>query len=173
MTAILEILKYVIPSLVVFATAYYLVNQFLTQELRKLEKEKQALNRGMLTPIRLQAYERLILFLERISPSNMIMRISQPNMTVIDLQRALLQTVRDEYEHNLSQQIYVSEKSWELIKNAKEDLLKVINTSAVQLDVNLPSAELAKLIFESYLASDRSLISDTILVIKREVTQLF
>lgn len=173
MTEFVEIFKYILPSVVVFATAYYLVNRFLTQEISRQEKSNKAHNQSILTPIRLQAYERVILFLERITPSNMIMRISEPQMTVNDLQRAMLKVIREEYEHNLSQQIYISDKSWELTKNAKEDVIKIINTSAAQLDTNLPSSELAKLVFENYLSKDRSLMSDAILVIKREVAQIF
>lgn len=168
-----EILKYVLPSLVVFATAWYLVRQFLEQELKKTEKESRQQNRSLLTPIRLQAYERIILLLERISLSSMIMRVSDPAMRVQDLHLTLLRTIREEFEHNLSQQIYISEKSWELVKNAKEDLIKTINTAAGSLDAGLPATELVRVIFEQTLSSDRSMVNDAILVIKREVSQLF
>ncbi len=173
MNTFLEILKYVLPSLVVFATAWYLVRQFLEQELKKTEKESRQQNRSLLTPIRLQAYERIILLLERISLSSMIMRVSDPAMRVQDLHLTLLRTIREEFEHNLSQQIYISEKSWELVKNAKEDLIKTINTAAGSLDAGLPATELVRVIFEQTLSSDRSMVNDAILVIKREVSQLF
>src|SRR6185503_18503640 len=77
--------------------------------------------------LRLQAYERLVMFIERISPRQMIPRIYDPSMTVQDLQQALVITIRSEFEHNLSQQIYVSQNVWETVKNVKEQEINMVH----------------------------------------------
>ncbi|MFO7977540.1 MAG: hypothetical protein R6U64_02670 [Bacteroidales bacterium] len=131
---IIEVLKYVIPSVVVFLTAYFLLKEFFDHETKKQqtaviqEKVKTTL------PLRLQAYERIILFLERISPQHLVMRVFKPGLSVQDFQQVLVQAIREEYAHNLSQQLYVSVPAWELVKNAKEEMIRQINTAAAQLD---------------------------------------
>jgi hypothetical protein len=151
MNSILEILKYILPSIVVFLTAYYFLKQFLENEHKKrmleLKMKSQSNNQGFITPIRLQAYERIVLFMERISPGSLILRVSEPNMNAIQMQTALIKDIRDEYEHNLSQQIYISQRSWELVKNAKDEMIQLISNAAVKVDKNANCTELAKEIF--------------------------
>ena len=102
------------------------------------------------TPIKLGAYERLVLFLERTSPDSLIMRVQRNDMTNMDLQRALLNNIRQEYEHNYSQQLYVSNQASIVVKNAKESITQLINMSAAQVDPNENSTKLAMLIIETY-----------------------
>ena len=130
MSEFLEILKYVLPSLVVFAAAYFLIRSFLDHEVKELKEEKKDISRKAAVPLRFQAYERIVLFLERISPPNLVLRVSQANMSKEILQAELLKTVREEYEHNLAQQIYISDKAWEVVNGAKEEVLSDINTAA-------------------------------------------
>lgn len=173
MNSILEILKYILPSVVVAATAYYLIHLFLTRETESRLKEAQIQNKSLITPIRLQAYERIVLFLERISPQNLILRVNEPGMTARDLQSVLIRQIRDEYEHNLSQQVYLSNKSWELVKTAKEDLIKIVNTSAAQIGDEATSTDLAQKIFEEYLRADKTSVSFALDFVKKEIYQVF
>ena len=149
---ILEILKYILPSLVVFATAYFLIKQFIESEHRnkliEMKMNNQAVNQKFVTPIRLQAYERVILLLERISPNSLILRENIPGMTVMQLQSTLVKAIRDEYEHNLSQQVYISKQAWELVKTSKDEMVKLINEAAANIDSNAPSTELARVVFD-------------------------
>ncbi|MBU0764099.1 MAG: hypothetical protein KJ607_04610 [Bacteroidetes bacterium] len=101
MDELFEILKYTIPSIVVLLTAYFLIKTMLDNEQKKLIREIRMKNQRMVTPVRLQSYERITLLLERISPESMIMRIQQPKMTVAQLHAQLLSTIRSEFEHNL------------------------------------------------------------------------
>ncbi len=86
-----------------------------------------------ITPIKLQAYERIVLFLERISTESLIMRTVKPGMTAQQLHSALIANIRSEYEHNLSQQIYMSNEAWEMVKNAKGTVIRIINNIATKL----------------------------------------
>ncbi len=180
----LEIAKYVIPALVVLATAYFLLKIFLNsqEELKKKELQAQleqlrhqlkAEDKKYLTPMRLQAYERMVLLLERITPQSLIFRVQQPNQMVFQLQAALLKNIRDEYEHNLAQQLYISKESWAMLRTAKEEIIKLINTAASDLKPDGNGLELAQKIFEMSLGHEKNQTERAIEMLKKEVQKLF
>jgi hypothetical protein len=169
----LEILKYVLPSGVVFATAYFLLKAFLDNGNQKKMIEMKMSNQTATMPVRLQAYERVILLLERISPGSLVMRVTQPGMTAFQLQTALIQNIRDEFEHNLAQQIYFSSTAWELAKNAKEETIKLVNIAASKLNESATALDLGSVIFEMSAKTDKLPVTSAIEYIKKEVRQLF
>ncbi len=173
MEDILDILKYILPSGIVFATAYFLLKAFIDNDNRKKLIEIKTNNQALINPIRLQAYERIILLLERISPGSLIMRVAQPNMTAFQFQTALIQTIRDEFEHNLSQQIYISSNAWELTRNAKEEMIKLVNIAASRLNDNATATDLGSIIFELSMQKDKLPLNQAIEFTKKEVRQLF
>jgi hypothetical protein len=122
-----------------------------------------------LNPVRLTAYERLALFLERINPESMILRIQQPGMTVADLHLALLVNIREEFEHNVSQQIYVSPELWTFIKGAKESLVQFINTCSSKIPDDMPAIELSKVIIEGYNSIENPPTEMALNFLKKEV----
>ncbi len=144
MNDFLEVLKYIIPSLVVFATAYALIRMFLDDakkasplpplqtrvenDLLKIETQK------ILLPLKLQAYERVTLYLERINPESLIMRNHRSGMTALDIQRELLKNIREEFEHNLSQQVYLNAATWEAVKYAKDEMTKLVKLAGSQVE---------------------------------------
>lgn len=140
-----EILKLILPAGIVFLTTYYLVKNFLDQDKGKKVMDLKLANQAVLTPLRLQAYERMVLFLERINPSSMVMKTNKAVSAPI-LQAELLKTIRNEFEHNLSQQIYMSNKAWEAVIQAKEETIKIINVSASKVGPNANGMELAQII---------------------------
>ncbi|NNK40013.1 MAG: hypothetical protein HKP45_05095, partial [Winogradskyella sp.] len=83
-------------------------------------------------PIRLQAYERLALFLERISPSKLLIRTHPTSSNKIDYESLLIATIEQEYEHNLTQQIYVSDQCWSIIGAAKNATIQLIRKASMQ-----------------------------------------
>jgi len=173
MNELLEIFKYVLPSVVVFAAAYYMIKLFLDNEQKKRTADIKMAGYKIITPIRLQAYERLILLLERISPESLIMRIHKPEFSALLLQTALITTIREEFEHNLSQQVYVSSQAWERVRSAKEDMIKLINTAATKLNDNATSMELSQKVFELSLSSDKPLYKSALEFLKNEIRQVF
>ena len=173
METFLEILKYTLPSLIVFGTAYLIIKTFVDNDQKKRKIEIRLANQKTITPIKLQAYERLTLFLERISPESMIVRIQDPKMTSGFLHQALLKTIRAEYEHNLSQQIYVSTNAWAVVKTAKENVVKLVNNSADRVDKKSPSFELSKVILETMMSNNIMPTNTAIDFLKKEVSNYF
>lgn len=98
--------------------------------------------------LQLQAYERLVLFAERISPGQLVRRLILPDSTARDLQYAIIQAIRAEFDHNISQQIYVSSEAWESLRQAQEQEITLVNELADQLPEEAPSAELGKKLIE-------------------------
>jgi hypothetical protein len=145
-----ELVTLLLPSIIVFATAYFLIKKFVEQEYQKklLEIRREAQKETI--PIRLQAYERITLFLERISPNNLVMRVYEKNKnsSIQKLQEELLKSIRSEFDHNLSQQIYVSTASWILVKTAKESIIKLVNSASIRVHDGSPAIELSRVILQ-------------------------
>lgn len=146
MQSLAELLKYVIPALVMLVAVYFIFKLFLDKESEKRQHALRLDSQQITLPVRLQAYERLVLLLERIEPSGLLIRNSAVGLTVAELQNNLQQAVRSEFDHNLSQQLYVSARAWELVRNTREETIKRINTAAMQLQPDAPASELAGLI---------------------------
>jgi len=109
-----------------------------------LKKERQQ----HFLPLRVDAYQRMILFMERISPNSLIMRTFQNEKPAKVFQTELLETIRQEYEHNVAQQLFISPKGWKLIRESKEEIVKIINLAASQVNENATSLDLSSKIFE-------------------------
>jgi hypothetical protein len=173
MDQFLEILKYIVPALVVLATAYVLIEKFLENERHHRNMTYKRESQGLTTPVRLQAYERLTIFLERINPSNLVTRTHKSGMSAKLLQAEMLKTIRTEYEHNLSQQVYISTGAWELIKNAKEEIIKLVNTSAINVSDEASGVDLGKLMLEVAMKTEKMPTQVAIDYLKQEARQLF
>ena len=130
----------------------YFDNQQKMQMLQmKIDEHRETVK--VITPIRLQAYERMSLFLERISPESLILRCYQPGMDLKLLQSVLTKSIRDEWEHNLSQQVYLSSEAWKRIRSAKEEMIGLVNSSAISLPQETDPAKLAGSIFATVATS--------------------
>lgn len=168
-----EILKFSLPSLVLFFTVRLVVMAYMNNEEKKREERKTAGNNQITLPLRLQAYERLILLLERIAPSQAINRALQPGMTKYHFQLMLVQNIREEFEHNVAQQIYISPAGWVMIKSAKEEIIRLINTSASETDESANAGEFAKIILERWAELELNPVQIAIDQLKAEVRQIF
>jgi len=167
-----EILKFTLPALITFITAFVMIRLMLKKDENHQKLEMVIRNQKMITPIRLQAYERLILLLERIGPNHLIMRVQHPDMSVQELQRELLANIRSEFEHNLSQQVYISAATWEIIRNSKEQTIKLINSCANELHPDNNCMLLTKDIFEKLIEMDKAPNQVAIDKVKEEVMLL-
>ena len=135
----------------------------------KLDERQETLR--VVTPIRLQAYERLALLLERMSPNSLVLRCYQPGMDLKLLQGVMTKNIRDEWEHNLSQQVYVSPTLWTHIREAKDEMINLVNSAAVGLTDTSDPTRLAASIFAS--AADRSPVDGALEVLHKELKELF
>lgn len=168
---LLEILKYTLPSIIVFFASYLVLREMIKKEQAKDKFELMLENQKITLPVRMQAYERLTLFLERITPDSLIIRSNKPGMTAGQLHQRLLQMIRSEYDHNVSQQIYVSHKSWEMVKNARSSVVKLINTSADQVKPDEPALKLSNFILERVVGSDVHPTQVAIDLLRNELNQ--
>ncbi len=137
-----------IPLAGMLLLTYLLLQHFFNKQLK--ENEKELINQKAKTylPLKIQAYERAILFLERIDPNNLIIRIHKPSMNAANLHLEILKQVREEYNHNMSQQIYISPKSWAELIKGKEETIQIANTALGQLKNDANAIELSTKIFE-------------------------
>lgn len=150
----LEILKYTLPSAVMLVTVVIMMKIFFKQEENKFRFEQYKQNNNIVLPIRLRAYERLAIFLQRTTPESMLTRLDFSGLTVVQLQQMLHKVVRDEFEHNVSQQIYVSPQTWNLVVEARESIIKLINITASQLAPDISAMTLAQTLIATYAASN-------------------
>ena len=124
-------------------------------------RERTGINNESLR-LRLQAYERLSLFAERSSLKNLVSRSSFGGLTVVDYQLSLLDTIRTEYEYNISQQIYVSADMWKAVGNLKDQNVFIINQIAAMVPPTAPAIELSKRLLE-YSANKDAELSNIVL----------
>lgn len=132
---ILQLLFYLLPAVVVGVIAFY----FFKLHTRNEESRRRFLlhkeNQNQALPLRLQAYERMSLFLERISPANLLVRVKPYQNKKEDYVALLIKTIEQEFEHNLAQQIYVSEECWNVIKASKNATISNIRKAAAQEEI--------------------------------------
>lgn len=168
MLTVLDILKYILPSIVVLIACYAIIQKFLVTELKRKQLALIHDTQETTIRLRLQAYERLVLFVERIHPRQLISRVYQSGMTVSDLQGALLFNIRTEFEHNLSQQLYVSKQVWETVRGIKEQEMNMIIQISKQLSPDADAKELNRRIADYVASSEGDMPGDIALQIINE-----
>ncbi len=174
MDGLIEVLKIFLPAAAVFAAAFFIVHRFLDSEQKRRDHELKKSVQSAITPLKLGAYERVVIFLERIHPDTLVVRVNKHGMTAQQLQIELVKTIKSEYEHNLSQQIYISHNAWELVKTAKEEIIKLINISATKVAHDNNSTELAMMVLNITANLDKRLPNEVALeYIKKEISQIF
>jgi hypothetical protein len=133
-TFLIELVKIAIPALVVGGTVWAMLRQYFRSQhqLRLLEIQKQSAETTL--PLRLQAYERLALLCERISIPSLISRLKTDGVTVNDLKTAMLIAIGQEFEHNITQQIYISENLWNILKVARDNTAEMVHIASQKLD---------------------------------------
>lgn len=150
---------------------YVVMRKMFNQEDERRSFEVRRANRDVVLPVRLRAYERIVIFLERTTPESILVRFNFDNLNVVQLQQMLIKAVRDEYEHNISQQIYVSKEAWSLVANARESIVQLINTCAAQIAPQAPAMELAQALLATYASADNTPTQLAINYINSEVKQ--
>lgn len=143
----LDILKYTLAGVSVFFIAYFTVKGHFNSyyNLKALEYKKLVLKDVL--PLKLQAYERMTLFIERINPTNLMLRLHYPGMAALEMQALVLAEVKAEYQHNISQQLYIDKDTWRIIKRVKDDTVGLINQAVASISPESTAVELSKLVF--------------------------
>jgi hypothetical protein len=172
MEVLLDILQITIPSLLVFFTAWFLLRNMIHNDQDKRRQELIFQNSRTVTPIRLQAYERVVLFLERISLESLLIRTNSPGMSAAQLHSSMLNTIRSEFEHNLSQQIYMTQQAWEIVKNARANIIKIINTEFEKAPETATGIEYSRQLLERVMELEKEPTKTAIEYIKNEVARM-
>jgi len=172
METFFDILKITIPALLVLITAYLIISKTLSNDQDRRRQEAALQNVKLITPVKLQAYERVVLLLERISPESLVMRINKPDLSAQQLHGVLINTIRSEYEHNLSQQIYMSNEAWQMVNNARSSVVRIINSVAAEVPPTASGSELSRQIIESMIDMDSDPCRIAIDFIKTELARV-
>lgn len=173
MEAVIEFGKILLPASIVLYGAYLLVRAFIQREIELKQLEVRGRSIETILPNRLQAYERITLFLERMSPQNLLVRLNTASIPAREFHQLLLSEIRNEYNHNVSQQVYMSEEVWNMVKNAKEDLIVTINEAASDMGMESTSLDLSKKIFERTVNKPVDPLAHALTELKREIQRTF
>jgi hypothetical protein len=168
-----DFIKILLPAAIVLYAMFLTVQAFLNKELEKKLVDIRIRNTEVVLPVRLQAYERMCLFLERISPNNLILRLNNDVLSATELHQVLLSEIRDEYNHNVSQQVYMSDEAWNQVKSAMEETVSIINNAAGQVNTDGRSMDLAKSIFEIIIQQELDPAGRALKYVKDEIRQSF
>lgn len=171
---ILDIIKYALAGLIVFFTGWFFIKTYLSEKLnfQRLELKKAGLKHTL--PLRLQAYERIVLFLERVNPSSMLIRLHTPGMNAREMQAMVISDIRAEYQHNISQQIYVSNRAWAAVKQIREDTISMINSAANALPEDASAVDLSRTVLTHLANLEKENPYDMALnIVKSDMQSLF
>ena len=173
MEPLIELIKVLGPATLVLYLAYLLVRSFLNKQLDEIRLQVAQKNQEVVIPVRLQAYERICLLLERISPTNLLSRINNSELNAIEFQHILINEVREEFNHNLSQQVYMSSEAWSQVQSAVEDVISLINEAGGSLDGEEKSLALAKKIIDLSMARPVDSTRQALDYVKSEIQGIF
>ncbi len=168
-----DFLKIILPAAAVMYAMFLTTRSFLNKDFEKRLVDIRLKNNEIILPLRLQAYERMALFLERISPHNLIMRVNDPAYNVAQLHQRMLMEIREEYNHNLSQQVYMTDQAWTLVKNSVEEVIAIVNKSSSGIPPDAKGIELAKMVFENLVQKNEDPVAKALKFLKKEIQQVF
>jgi len=145
---ILEIIKISVPALIVFFTVQSLLTQYLDKQYQMRQLELRRTQQDTTVALRLQAYERLTLFCERIAIPNLVLRLRSEESTAANLRMAMLVAIQQEFEHNITQQVYISDQLWQIIQLAQNEVVSVINIVSENVDPKADAKVFSQALFD-------------------------
>jgi hypothetical protein len=170
---LLDILKYTVSGLGVVYIAFYLIKPYFdrSEQIQLLEFKKSISNQTL--PLRLQGYERIVLFIERINPANMLIRLNAAGYSASELNSIIISEVRNEFQHNITQQIYVSSRAWAVTKRVKDETLNIVAHAVKALPENASGLDLAKTILSRLSAMEDNPYEIGAEMIRKDLEDLF
>jgi hypothetical protein len=168
-----DILKYTVSGVGVVWIAFYMIKPYLdrSDKIQLLELRKAVSNQTL--PLRLQAYERLVLFIERVNPSNLLIRLNGPAYSAAELQAIVANEIRNEYQHNITQQIYVSTRTWATVRRIKDDTLNMVNSVVRSLPENASGLDLSKAVLTHLSTLENDPYDGAVNVIRKDLDEIF
>ena len=168
---IIEIIAYTLPSVVTGGVAYYFFKSYLIdkQNTRRWLLQKDAQKQAL--PLRLQAYERITLYLERISLTKLLIRVAPISNDKNEYENLVIAQIEQEFEHNLTQQIYMSDECWTIVTTAKNATIQMIRKASMSDRVD--SADKLREVILNDLFDKQSPSSAALSYIKNEVSEMW
>lgn len=167
------ILVILIPTSGMFLLTYLFLKKNSEKALIELQSQLKKDRQKHFLPMRVDAFQRVVLLMDRIHPGNLVMRLHNPAKPAKLLQTELLAAIREEFDHNISQQLFVSPQAWELVRNAKEETIKIINLAGSQTDATATGTDLAGKILEITAEIGELPTEIATAFLKKEMQQLF
>lgn len=167
-----QVLTYTIPIVLLILACGVVMHVYYKNQEKKRLFELRKLSQKEISPIRMQAYERLVLLLERTTPEHMLLQVNLNEMSVSQLQQHLLQTIRNEFDFNLSQQIYVSETVWSKLMLARNEMMAFVNGVKMQLRDGSSTLTYAKNLIEAYANNGATPHEGAMEALKAEAAEL-
>jgi hypothetical protein len=173
MEAFIEILKYTFPAALMLLLTYLLLSNFVdNEEKRRAFYLRKDLQKKSL-PMRMQAYERVVMLLERITPNHLVIRVMPGKLTIGQYRKTLVEAVRQEFDYNITQQVYLSDEAWNHVVSAKSQVISLINKIAGTLGSEASASDLAKEFINAEITGDIFPTKAAILLIKHEAARSF
>lgn len=147
-------------ALVALLVSFYCF--YLVADLRK-KKQKPEQDPYSTRPLQLQAYERLVMLTERISIPNLVSRANQPGLDARQMQRLLIDSIKQEYEYNTTQQIYVSPVAWEAVKNLKDQNMLIINQIGSAIPAEATGTDLNRALLEFTMTQKKGSLHEVVM----------
>jgi hypothetical protein len=173
MDALLQIALIILPAGGVLLTAIYFLRRETSKEMLNMQIDLRKQRQEFFLPNRVEAYQRAVLLMERIHPNSLVMRLHNPGMPAKALQADFLKAIREEYDHNVAQQLFISPQAWQMVKNSKEETIKIINIAGNQMQATSTGMELSAKIFELVAEIGQLPSEITVELLKKELQELF
>ena len=157
-----------VPAVAAVAVVYIMMTKYFENEQLNRQKEWAEKKVKQHLPVQMQAYERLVLLMERINPESLVFRVNKPGMSARLLQADILKVIRDEFDHNLTQQLYISSEAWASVKAAREETVNILKVAASRVGKDADSFEFATAILEVVGQLEKLPTDIAIDILKRE-----
>jgi len=168
-----QVAIFALGGIITVAAAYFLLKNDIQNYFRFKTLEANKDGRVSLFPLRLQAYERLIVFTERINPANLLVRLHQQGIGVRELQAVILNDIKSEYQHNIAQQLYVDSLSWNVVRKLKDDTIAMINNVVQGLPETATGIDISKKVLQHMSGIEDNPYDLTIDHLKKDIHKLF
>jgi len=163
----------VVGGVATVTAGYYLIKDDIRTYFRLKFSDQKKEKESPLLSLRLQAHERLIVFIERINPSNLFIRVHQQGISLTELQATVLNEIRSEYQHNITQQLYISTATWDVVKKLKEDTIAMVNNGVKSLSADATGVDLSRKVLQHMAGIENNPYDLTLDLIKKDIHQLF
>ena len=173
MDILLQIALIIFPAGAVLLTTIFFLRKEAAKDVQDMRADLKKQRQEYFLPSRVEAYQRAVLLMERIHPNSLVMRLHNPGLPAKALQADFLKAIREEYDHNVAQQLFISLQGWQMVKNSKEETIKIINIAGNQMLASSNGMDLSAKIFEIVAEVGQLPTEITVEYLKKELQELF